>query len=294
MDGGRELILCTPQQSLFPNSGIPGTLYPIPLEQFRLVNCVVQFRPRLAPRQRAIQFFLKLADKTRRADRHASQERFDAIALDFPDELGKPAKTDVLTISPGRRNFAIKQQGARMVRHMSLLLAFLAITPAMAGPREDVYSASVRCAAIKDDRSWLECYYGAAQPMRGQLQLPAAPVSQTSLIPPAIAAPVARQQAPNPMPQKEGPIGRTMDFLAGGDIVLSHAPIQSYEGGGPGGFTVILANGQVWKQSDDQARLVKWRGAPETHQVSIWKGGLNTFNLGFDDETDRYKVRRLK
>ena len=118
-----------------------------------------------------------------------------------------------------------------MVRHTALLLAFLAVTPAMAGPREDVYSASLRCSAIKDDRSWLECYYGAAQPMRGQLQLPAAPVSQTSLIPPPIDAPVARQQAPNPIPRKEGPVGRTMDFLAGGDIVVSNAPIKSYEAG---------------------------------------------------------------
>jgi hypothetical protein len=181
-----------------------------------------------------------------------------------------------------------------MVRRTSLLLAFLAVTPAMAGPREDVYAASLRCSAIKDDRSWLDCYYGAAQPMRGQLQLPAAPVSQTSLIPPPIAAPVARQQAPNPIPQKEGLVGRTMDFLAGGDILVSNAPIKSYEAGRHGGFTVILANGQVWKQSDDQARLVKWRNAPGAHQVTIWKGALNTFNLGFDDETNKYKVRRLK
>jgi hypothetical protein len=181
-----------------------------------------------------------------------------------------------------------------MVRHLSLLLAFLAVTPAMAGPREDVYSASLRCSAIKDDRDWLACYYGAAQPMRGQLQLPAAPASQTSLIPPATAASVAREQTPNSIPKKEGPIGRTMDFLAGGDIVVSKAPIKSYEAGRQDGFIVILANGQEWKQSDDQTRLVKWRNAPGEHQVTIWKGALNTFNLGFDDEPNRYKVRRLK
>jgi hypothetical protein len=39
---------------------------------------------------------------------------------------------------------------------------------------------------------------------------------------------------------------------------------------------------------------VKWRNAPGAHQVTIWKGALNTFNLGFDDETDKYKVRRLE
>lgn len=184
-----------------------------------------------------------------------------------------------------------------MLRHTSLLIALLAVTPALAGPREDVYSASLRCSAITDNRAWLECYYGAAQPMRGELQLPAAPASQTSLIPPAIVgvatvapgmgAPTA-YQAPKP-----GPIARTLDYLAGGDAVVSKAPIKSYDPG-PGGFVVTLADGQVWKQSDDQARLVRWRGGPEAHRVSIWKGALNTFNLGFDDEGDKYKVRRLK
>jgi hypothetical protein len=130
--------------------------------------------------------------------------------------------------------------------------------------------------------------------MRGQLQLPTAPVSQTSLIPPRITASTARQQALRAAPQAEGPIGRTLGFLAGGDAVLSNAPVKSYEAGRQGGFTVVLANGQVWTQSDDQARLVRWRDAPGTHKVTIWKGALNSFNLGFDEEPDRYKVRRLK
>ena len=181
-----------------------------------------------------------------------------------------------------------------MLRRASPLLVLLMAIPAMAGTRDDVYAASQRCAAVTDDRSWLECYYGAAQPMRGQLQLPAAPASQTSLIPPPLPGSAARQQEQRPAPQGPGPIGRTIDFLAGGDIVASSAPIKSYEAGRQGGFTVTLADGQVWKQSDDQVRLVKWRNAPGAHHVTIWKGALNTFNLGFDDETDRYKVRRLK
>jgi hypothetical protein len=190
-----------------------------------------------------------------------------------------------------------------MVRHAALLFTFLAVTPALAGPREDVYSASLRCSAISDDRSWLECYYGAAQPMRGQLQLPAAPASQTALIPPAIGTPAmsapamsaltARQQVAPSVAPAPGPIGRTLDYLTGGNALISNAPIKSYEPG-PGGFVVYLANGQVWKQTDDQARSVKWRNAPEAHQVTIWKGAFSTFNLGFDGENDRYKVRRLK
>ena len=185
-----------------------------------------------------------------------------------------------------------------MVRHVSFLFALLAVTPALAGPREDVYSASQRCAAITDDRSWLECYYGAAQPMRGQLQLPPAPASQTALIPPPIpGAPVAAAPAlaARPaLPQTKGPVTRTLEFLTGGDALVSKVAIKSYEGGGYGSFTVVLANGQEWRQIDSQPRLVKWRNAPQAHRVTIWKGAMNTFNLGFDDEADRYKVRQIK
>lgn len=190
-----------------------------------------------------------------------------------------------------------------MVRRTALLFAFLAVTPALAGPRDDVYASSLRCAALTDDRSWLECYYGAAQPMRGQLQLPPAPAAQTSLIPPVNEASVARQQAVQqalhpvaPVPQKPGPIGRTLDYLAGGEAIITNAPLKSYEAGrqGQSGFTVVLANGQVWKQSDDQVRLVRWRNAPEAQRITIHKGALNSFNLNFDEEPDGYKVRRIK
>lgn len=178
-----------------------------------------------------------------------------------------------------------------MARHALVLLVVLAATPAMAGPREDVYSASLRCSAIADDRAWLDCYYGAAQPMRGQLQLPAAPPSQTALIPPVIDA--ARPQARH-APEQEGPVGRTLGYLAGGTVIASNVAVKAYEPGQPAGFTVTLANGQVWRQTDDQPRPVRWRDRVEAHHVTVWKGALNTFNLGFDDEGDRYKVRRLK
>ena len=179
-----------------------------------------------------------------------------------------------------------------MVRRALILLGVMAATQAMAGPREDVYSASLRCSAIADDHAWLDCYYGAAQPMRGQLKLPAAPASQTALIPPVIDA--SASHPARAVPEKEGVIGQTLSYLAGGAAIISNVAVKSYEPGQPTGFTVTLANGQVWRQTDDQPRQVRWRGRPETHHVTVWKGALNTLNLGFDDEADRYKVRRLK
>lgn len=52
-----------------------------------------------------------------------------------------------------------------------------------ASPRSEVRARSLRCDGISDERSWLNCYYGAAQPVRGELGLPPAPASQQSLVP---------------------------------------------------------------------------------------------------------------
>ena len=60
--------------------------------------------------------------------------------------------------------------------------------PAMAAaahvsPRDAVRARSMRCDAIKDERTWLDCYYGAAQPVRADLGLPPTPASQQALVP---------------------------------------------------------------------------------------------------------------
>jgi hypothetical protein len=181
-----------------------------------------------------------------------------------------------------------------MVRRAAFILALLAATPALAGPRDDVYAASQRCVALADDRAWLDCYYGAAQPMRGQLKLPPAPTSQTALVPPAGTVPPPQTLAMRAAPRKDGPVGRTIGYLAGGAAVVTDMPIQSYEAGRQGGFTVVLANGQVWRQTDDQTRFVRWRDGAQAHRVTIHKGALDSFNLAFDKESDRYKVQQIK
>ncbi len=59
--------------------------------------------------------------------------------------------------------------------------------PAQARPRDDALAGAVRCAVIGDSRQWLDCYYGAAQPVRAALGLP-----------PALAAQVRLAEAPPP------------------------------------------------------------------------------------------------
>jgi hypothetical protein len=61
-------------------------------------------------------------------------------------------------------------------------LALLIPLQAQARGRDDVMSRAFRCAPIGDTRQWLDCYYGAAQPLRASLGLPPAPQSQTQLV----------------------------------------------------------------------------------------------------------------
>src|ERR1700727_1816913 len=79
-----------------------------------------------------------------------------------------------------------------------LLLALLPLAPltAQADTREDVISGAVRCAEIKDNRAWLDCYYGAAQPMRAELGLQPAPATQVDRVPLPPGATVRRTPAP--------------------------------------------------------------------------------------------------
>ena len=64
------------------------------------------------------------------------------------------------------------------------LLMLLAVPAAAASDptRDDVMLNLQRCSGITDNRTWLNCFYGAAQPMRAQLGLPPAPDSQVSLV----------------------------------------------------------------------------------------------------------------
>jgi hypothetical protein len=81
------------------------------------------------------------------------------------------------------------RQGKRM-RHVWWLLVPTALclaAPAQARPRDDALAGAVRCAVISDSRQWLDCYYGAAQPVRAALGLA-----------PALAAQVRLAEAPPP------------------------------------------------------------------------------------------------
>src|SRR5258708_16574331 len=70
---------------------------------------------------------------------------------------------------------------ALLVLTFSIGLLLAASVPASARARDEAMAGAYRCAAIASTRSWLDCYYGAAQPVRAALGLAPAPAEQVNL-----------------------------------------------------------------------------------------------------------------
>jgi hypothetical protein len=60
-------------------------------------------------------------------------------------------------------------------------LAVNLAAPAQARPRDDALTGAIRCGVVGDSRQWLDCYYGAAQPVRAALGLGSALPAQIKL-----------------------------------------------------------------------------------------------------------------
>jgi hypothetical protein len=176
----------------------------------------------------------------------------------------------------------------------------------LADAREDVVRSMTRCAAYTNDREWLDCYYGAAQPMRAWLGLAPAPQSQLKLLegapqnavsapmsaplPATVTRAVARS-GPPPKPKSSG----IFDVFGGSDVIRNQ-PIQSYDVGRDGAFTITLPDGQVWQQTDDDAAKypVRWRDPASSMRVTISQAAMHTFNLVVNDENRHHKVKRVR
>jgi hypothetical protein len=178
---------------------------------------------------------------------------------------------------------------------MVMGLVGLIAAPAMAATdptRDDVMLNLQRCASITDNRNWLNCFYGAAQPMRAQLGLPPAPEAQVSLV---------KNTPMTPPPMKDessgsgwlgignifGSSGNADDNMAGG------MRLSAFSFGKDGLFTVTLADGEVWKQSPYDDLRASWSGpaAGYTVVVSADMMGSHTMRVKGDKN---YRVMRVK
>jgi hypothetical protein len=177
---------------------------------------------------------------------------------------------------------------------LGLALLWAACSSAAADPRSDALAGAGRCQAIADDRTFLNCLYGAMQPLRAELGLPAAPPAQTSLVPPATLPmiPAPQQQASRavPPPRNDGLVGG----LLGGRTEVAPQRMAGFEVDRGGFFTVTLADGAVWKQLDGDTARAHWRGPPAELVVIIRSGAFGAHVLQVRGQATTYKVIRVR
>ena len=181
--------------------------------------------------------------------------------------------------------------GRQMKRHFyyGAAIAVLLTQPALADTRDDVMAAMQRCAVLQDDRTWLECTYGAQQIMRAKLGLPPAPDYQQRLVPPASAVSA-------PMPETRKPVssaprrGSFWQVLTGSAPPVATSTLTAIDYDGQGAFIVTLQNGQVWRQVDVESGP---KARPKIgSKVTITPGAFSSYNFKSDDDPHIFKVVR--
>ena len=158
-------------------------------------------------------------------------------------------------------------------------LSLVAVHPALVSPawadptRDQVMDGAARCEGIPDNRVWLDCFYGSAQPMRSLLGLSPAPESQTRLVPAqgasyggAVSAgtPVARRPAAKPKSE-----GFWAGLLGNTSPVAHDMPMRAYDFGRDGRFTVTMLDGHVWRQAESDISRAKWKKPAASYKVTI-------------------------
>ena len=166
---------------------------------------------------------------------------------------------------------------------LTVLCWGIGICPSFAAPRDDALAGITRCKAIADDRRFLDCLYGAAQPLRAELGLAPAPAFQTQLVPADPSSASNRQAGSSTV---TGAIG---NMLAS----TSALRLASYTFDPRGHFTVTLSDGSVWRQLDRDQTFADWRGPATSYYVSLRSSG-NDHYLDVKGGAGPYQVERLR
>jgi hypothetical protein len=171
------------------------------------------------------------------------------------------------------------------------LIACFALVPmsAEAAPRDEVKAGVSRCDGVADDRAWLDCFYGAAQPMRSRLGLAPVPEFQTRLVP----LPVPGATPPSTASASSAH-GDLFSDVVGGDDIAQRQRLNAYSFDRAGLFTVTLADGSVWQQLSTDGIRASWRGAANGYVVTVSRGALGGTSLIVAGTGTHYRVKRLR
>lgn len=167
-----------------------------------------------------------------------------------------------------------------------------AMGQAHADTREDALSGIERCGAIHDERGWLDCVYGAVQPVRAHLGLQPAPEYQQRLVPaPQASAPPPPVRAATVSAPRRKP-GFFNNLLNAPPVSVSRMASFHYEKNGA--FVVALENGQAWRQTSVEAGSVSWNKPPASYTVTITQGAFGSYSLRTSDNPRTYKVELVQ
>jgi hypothetical protein len=181
---------------------------------------------------------------------------------------------------------------------VGVISAICLASPALAEPTRDaVMDGAARCEGIPDNRVWLDCFYGSAQPMRTLLGLSPAPESQTRLVPgPGTGyggAAYGGTAKPRRAPAKEESGGFFASLIGNTKPIASDMPMTAYGFGRDGRFTVTMADGHVWQQAESDILRAKWKKSAASYKVTINNGSAtDLYNMRVGGEI--YKVTRVK
>lgn len=153
-----------------------------------------------------------------------------------------------------------------------------------AGTRVSILTAAVNCGNLNDDRKWLNCYYASGDPMRMKLGL----------------QPFSPNRTANALPGGLDP--RSPDGLTASSIQSSKqsnvptrfpvfSSVKSYSLDQRGMLTVVLTNGQMWRQISGDTNYVGQLHVDAA--VTISRGAIGSYNLRIDRHPQYFKVRRL-
>jgi hypothetical protein len=141
----------------------------------------------------------------------------------------------------------------------------------------------------------------APSPPVGTVQQPAAPspavgtAQQPAAPPPAVGAALPQNQT---TPQQFGSEQLPSQPTSGGESAPQEldsitAKVASFSYGIFGGFTVVLDNGQVWRELPGDTSRVRFSKSSKD-EVTISRGVFGSYNLVVAGENGLYKVQRLK
>lgn len=174
-----------------------------------------------------------------------------------------------------------------MLRIILVLPLFLLALAAGQARAQDINTQLAHCMTISGAVERLSCYDRVAHQAAGAA--PQSPLAQ------APQTPLARVQPPADPSRGFGQeqLRKSPAAEQAEQAERMTAEITDFQKDARDHFTVALQNGQVWRQMAGDTGVAQFRSG-RTHQVTISRGVLGSYDLRFNDRNLSFKVQRLR